>query len=124
MFTGQPAILYRKAQTLLPAWISVIVMINEQDPATFVAIDQADRAWIYKHRKPPGHWRIWIGNYLGDHYHPMILHVPLILTEGEIPYDIDFNVLARNTQNTTFCVGSIFVHAMSSSIRTVDVLFA
>src|SRR3954469_20001876 len=91
LITGSKATLYRKQQVTLAAWVAMANIIAEHDPLTYVTIPAADRAFVFKKRQPPTHWRIWIGDYQGDRTHAAYVHVPIILTDQAILSDPDYD---------------------------------
>ena len=82
--------------------------------AEAVAITQAERDWFRDNLKPPDNWKIWIGRYQGNkgiwtHY-----VVPILGTKDIVDFE-DNTLSPPDTQATTFVIGQLCVHVLSSS---------
>jgi len=80
-----------------------------------IAVSQAERDYFRDNGMPPlDSWKIWIGDYrkqkgVWDHY-----VVPILGAKDSS--DLTAGSFAQpNTQSTTFVVGNLFVHAISST---------
>jgi hypothetical protein len=119
MLTGQKTALYGKGQTVVSAWITMLVMVAEHLDRDKIAISAAERQWLYIKRRPPSHWRIWIGKHCRE-AHPLYTHNVLrIATEEEEIEGLPLDTASEsNTQTSTICLGEhLVIHIMSSSVR-------
>jgi hypothetical protein len=117
LLTGQSTALHKRAQTLLAGWTAMMVMVAEHIDSEMVGISPADRCWLYENRRPPTHWRIWIGRHRRE-AHPLFVHnvLPFAVAAKEIerPEGAD---RAANTQTSTICLGDhLVIHVISSQI--------
>jgi hypothetical protein len=117
MLTGHPTILRRKGQTILSAWIAMMVMVAEYVDKDKIAIPASDRRWLYVNRRAPSHWRIWIGEHRQE-THPLFVHnVISCATEEEFERSTSKAAAELNTQTSTICVGKhLLIHVMSSPV--------
>jgi hypothetical protein len=118
MLKGEALTLYAKQRNIIAAWIAMAVMCSEFGKDSLRAISQADRDYLHNHKIPPlKNWRIWIG-----HYHRGVSHTQwdrralLILPKKEVAQARAAAAvsLAHNTQSTTYTVGEVLIHAISS----------
>lgn len=93
---------------------------NEPEKAS---IPFKDRDYLRLYREPPREWRIWIGRYLRGRWKGYWIHHSVPITEN-IPEELDAPVPLPNTQTTTFIVGQLFVHAMSSALPDITEKFS
>jgi hypothetical protein len=118
MLEKQETMLYRNGQTVVAAWITMMVMVAEHLDPDKIAISATERRWFYTNRRSPSHWRIWIGQHHCE-THPLYTHNVLqIATKEEeiqrLPLD---TMSASNTQTSTICLGEhLIIHVMSSTI--------
>jgi len=112
MILGRPTELTRDDQRTLAVWVLMTVMTSEFSDAEFAAIPQSDRSFLRTFQAPPNNWKILIGNYPDGMTKPYLHHESAQMTyEGAESYD------ALDTQATTYTVGHIYVHAVSSRHR-------
>jgi hypothetical protein len=78
-------------------------------------IRAADRRWFYLNRRPPSHWRIWIGRH-GREKYPLFVHNVLsCATEEKFERSSSNSAAELNTQTSTICLGEhLLIHVMSS----------
>ena len=117
MLSGGQTRLYVKQQTILSAWIGMAVMVGEFEDLSTIAIPQSDRTFLMESRKLPSTWRVWIGRYSRQEWKPRWLHNTLFVAKEDTPGLKDDRIYPPNTQNTTWIVGNIFTHSLSSSLR-------
>ena len=57
--------LFRKDQTILAAWMSMFAMVAEFRSKTErrIAVSAEQRRYLMDQRRPPAHWKIWIGHF-------------------------------------------------------------
>jgi hypothetical protein len=116
LIRGQRAVLNQKAQKAILAWCAMATITGDYLPrdATATAISQGERDWFRDHGVPPDNWKIWIGNYrrqkgIWNHY-----VVPILAAE-DVPQGTTDGLAQPNTQSTTFVVGDLLVHVLSST---------
>lgn len=116
MIGGQRVPLRRPEQRTLAAWIAMSVMCSEFGKDQLQAISPADRETLYRHKVPPKrNWQIWLGRYQRkvsanewDHRALLILPAKKV-SDGATP-----DGRTHNTQSTTYTVGELFIHVVSS----------
>ena len=116
LIQGRRVTLNAAAQRALAAWCAMVTMTGDylpRDPSA-IAISQTERDWLRDDGTPPQNWKIWIGDYrrqkgIWDHY------VVSILGAKDVPKLAPDGSAAPNTQSTSFVVGNLFVHAISST---------
>jgi hypothetical protein len=116
LIEGRRTVLSGSAQDIIAVWCAMATVTAEYltRDETAVAISQVERDWLRDHRTPPENWKIWIGYYPGrkgiwDHY------VVPILGAEDAPQITSDGFAQPNTQTTTFVVGNLLVHALSST---------
>jgi hypothetical protein len=124
LIQGQRTALGSTAQERVAAWCAMATMTAEfidPDPHS-IAVSPADRDWLMQNRTAPPGWRIWIGNYRRKNWIPRWVHFTFPMLEAhEMPAQNDPIPPYPNTQATTFTVGQLYVHAMSSAYpKTIE----
>ena len=77
-----------------------------------VTVSQHDRDLIRSTKAPPPSWRVWLGYYDREKWAGQWMHTTVpILDETDLPPGTP---APPNTQTTTFVVGKLYVHVMSS----------
>jgi hypothetical protein len=89
----------------------MFAMISEFDRLNRIAIPQEDRTYLYNEKAIPNYWRIWLGYYPASA--PYLKKHTFLIGPEERKQRNDAR--PANTQTTTFSVGDILVHAVSSS---------
>ena len=116
MIEGKSVLLRREQQRTFAAWVAMAAMCSEQGDKDWVSIREKDRTWLYKKKVPPqNNWKIWIGRYRRGKWRPHWVHHTLRIVKrerGEIPF---LGKQFFNTQSTTYTVGELLIHAISSS---------
>jgi hypothetical protein len=80
------------------------------------AVTQTERDWFMKNRIPPDNWRVWIGRFQRHKWKGQWIHVNAPILGATDAPDLKPGDLAQpNTQATTFVVGELYVHVMSST---------
>jgi hypothetical protein len=107
------------AQLEVATWCAMATMTAEfidRDPKT-IAITADERKYLMDNRVPPSTgWRIWIARYRRNKWVPQWIHFTFPIlgaqdTKGMNPGDFAY----PNTQATTFVIGELLVHALSST---------
>jgi hypothetical protein len=120
LINGQPAFLDRGAQTTLSAWISMLAMAADLVEPDKSVISKSEHQWLYSKRTAPLNWAIWIGDYKREAWKGHMVHNAMALSNLEHVPEIDEDGVARqNTQATTFVVGRIYAHVVSSVFASV-----
>jgi len=116
MFQGFRSMLDAAAQTQIAAWIAMATTTAEYltHGAGQPSISESDRAHLMKEHEPSSSWRIWIGRHRGAWPGQWARASFSILEADEIPSAVSRNDRSPTTQATTFTVGNLYVHAMSS----------
>ena len=121
LLTGDQTTLHTRQQKLLASWIAMAVMCAEHAQGeTNSAIPQKDRVFFFRNRVlPKSGWRIWIGRYKRDRWSLHWTHHALtISSEKEVLQRTPGSGLPPfNTQSTTYVVGELYIHVMSSAYR-------
>jgi hypothetical protein len=110
MILGSKATLFRREQMTLAIWVLMTVMTSEHSDPEYAAIPQRHRDFLRVFQSPPDNWKIFFARYPKGMTEPYLHHESSeIIFEG-IPSDN-----ALNTQATTYSVGHVYVHAVSST---------
>ena len=119
LIEGHPIKLSLPQQKALAAWIAMAVMCSEFGDKTRIAIHQDHRDILYHHHVPPaGNWRIWIARYhTSEHARRWDHRVLTIVPQKEVDQAAFAAAPFYNTQSTTYRVGELFIHAISSTWR-------
>jgi hypothetical protein len=96
-------------QAVLAKWIAMAVICSEYDHPDMVTVTQQQREMLYKSGIVPDGFRIWIGNFNRVSWPAHWVHHPVAIEK-----------MPLNTQTTTYTVGQIFIHVMSSSTYDVN----
>jgi hypothetical protein len=116
MLNGQTCVLGHEKQQALATWIAMATMTSEflLHEKAQISISQVDRDWLWQQHSPPPDWRIWVGHYGRHRSVEQWVHCSVPIYDGT-------PVIARdgspqcNNQSTTFMIGALFVHAMSTA---------
>jgi hypothetical protein len=122
LILGQSSFLHRKAQSILSAWIAMFVMVAEflDKTGTRVAISSEDRLFLRNNLRAPSNMKIWIGYFERVKWKGRWIHVTIpISDEDHAPQRSEFGVDFPNTQTTTFVIGKLYIHVLSSEIISV-----
>jgi hypothetical protein len=118
LIRGDRTALGRNGQERVAAWCAMATMTAEYiDPDPYsIAVSQSEREWLMNNRTAPQGWRIWIGNYQRYKWIPRWVHFTFpMLDAKDMPKPEDVEPPFPNTQITTFTVGQLYVHTMSSA---------
>lgn len=110
MIQGQKVCLSSANQKTLAIWILMTIMVSEFSDEEFGAIPLADRQFLKAMQSPPSNWKILLGHYPHGIRVPYLHHESAALNLHGAPIDNE----ALNTQATTYTVGHVYVHAVSS----------
>lgn len=117
LFKGMRWALGVNAQQAISRWAIMATMTAEYlsyDPSS-IGVSQAERDFFRANQTPPPGWRVWIAPYNREANVGQWIHCSLpILDTENVPYTFKGEILFPNTQTTTFIVGKLFVHTMSS----------
>ena len=114
---AEPAVFGQAKQARLAAWCAMTAMTGEfLSKSDVVGISQQDRDYLKDKLSPPRRtWKIWMGKYgkgeWGDHRVQNLL--PIVDEDSGISPNADN---APNTQTTSFVIGQLYVHLISSPI--------
>jgi hypothetical protein len=115
LLTGERIGLGPAAQQAIAAWITMACMTAEHiihDPFS-IAISQGDRTQLTDTGVPLSNWKIYVGHYRAWKWNTKYLHTCLpILDIAPDPNGHEKPI--ANTQTSTFVLGNLYVHAMSS----------
>jgi hypothetical protein len=112
----------QRAQSMLSAWIAMFVMVAEflDKTGIGVAISPKDRLFVKANLAAPPSMKIWIGYYERDKWKGVWIHITIpISDENHIPQRSKFGVDFPNMQATTFVIGKLFIHVLSSELTGV-----
>lgn len=116
---GQPFFLERADQTIVAAWAGMAIMAAEFTSPDKVAVSSDDREFLRLRRELPQNWRIWIAHYVRGDWKGFMAHNVMQLTAEHVPETDPHALAVPNTQSTTFVVGELFIHAISSTFERV-----
>lgn len=117
MLDGNAVSLRRREQRTLAAWVAMAVTCSEFEKGSLKAIHQKDREILYQHKVPPRtNWRIWLGRHRGKSFDDH--RALLILPEKKADHAAFAAAPTYNTQSTTYTVGEIFIHVVTSDWAT------
>ena len=113
MILGERIILNTQAQVTISAWSVMISIIAEFTDQSTAAIPGLDRQKFFNTQLPPEGWKIWIGRYKGIQWKQRFRHHGmLVVPKTQIMTD----KTACNTQFSTFVMGELLIHAISSAL--------
>jgi hypothetical protein len=117
LIRGDRTALGFEAQQRVAAWCAMATQTAEfidRDPNT-IAVPQSQRDWLMNNGTVPPGWRIWLADYQRHRWPAQWVHLTLpILEAKDIPDESSTDYVLPNTQTTTFVVGRLYVHVMSS----------
>lgn len=119
LILGQNSLLTRKSQSTLSAWIAMLTMVAEflDKTGTRIAISPNDRLFLRTKLTAPPSMKIWIGYYEKDNWPAVWAHATFpVGSEGIVPRRSELGVDFPNTQTTTFVIGKLYAHILSSDI--------
>ncbi|MEO5796115.1 MAG: hypothetical protein ABIP34_14755 [Rhodoferax sp.] len=115
MILDQPTMLNDREQSQVSAWVTMTCTMAEFTDVRSVAIPAENRAYLMKSKLPPVGWRIFLGRSTDDEF--AYSHTgSAMMTEGSEPPK------SANTQTSTFKIGALLVHAVSSTLFDASVL--
>lgn len=118
LFNGDRISLSKEAQIAIAAWATMVTMTAEYmlDSGSKIAVSREERAAFMNSESPLPDWRVWIGYYPGGIWAHQWEHTSVPIVGGEeLPSAEKVYTPLPNTQTTTFVVGKLYVHTMSSS---------
>ena len=118
LLRGERCALGPEAQTAIAAWATMVTMTAEfmLESAGKVGVSREDRLRLMQTEAPILEWRIWAAYHRGGVYSHGWTHTSLPIVGGEdLPNaELVYSPLP-NTQTTTFVVGELYIHTMSSA---------
>jgi hypothetical protein len=122
LILGKARILDNTQQLALSTWITLISIVAEYTDKPTLSIPTHHRRYLMEKNLPPEGWRIWIGAYSGvrwgechDYRHFGLAIVPKNTFHSIRP--------ECNTQFSTFVIGSLLIHAASTTIQNLTPTF-
>jgi hypothetical protein len=122
LILGQQSLLTKKSQTILAAWIAMFAMVAEfiDKSGTRIGISYEDRLFLKEKLFAPSSMKIFIGHYKKDKWLAVWAHTTIpIASENHVPLRSSFGVDIPNTQTTTFVIGKLYIHLVSSDISSL-----
>lgn len=114
LIAGHPLSINERQQKALAAWAVMAVMCSEFGRDDSRTIAQEDRSILYKYQVPPrANWAVWIGDYDRREWVPQWARHVLEITKEETE-TASKTRRSHNTQSTTFTVGRLYIHCISS----------
>lgn len=106
------------AQAQLAKWCTMATMTSEfiDRDSLGQGVTLAERQLFWKQSVIPPNWRIWIARYRRHKWKGEWIHFTVpILGPEDVPGLKPGDTARPNTQTTTFVIGELYVHVMSSS---------
>jgi len=117
MLLGEKTALYRRSQTAIAAWVTMMVMVSDMLDESMSSIAYEERANFRKSIKTPSHWRIWIGRYEPVPDMSLWTHNVMALASQKVEGPALFSHHDSNSQTSTICLGKhVVIHVMSSPV--------
>jgi hypothetical protein len=118
LILGKPTVLSEEGQRISATWATMAIMVAEFFDPKKVAISQDERFLLRVREIPPMNWKIWIAHFRrGDWAGLWVHNLFPIDPDSSKPYPEDEGIPRPNTQTTTFVVGELYIHALSSAIE-------
>ncbi len=100
----------------ITAWIAVAVTVSEFEDREHITVPRHHRDWLWTTRTAPPDWKIWLGDYARDKWIPQWIHHRFSVTEPGEPPPARRQEAPMNAQTTTYAVGRLYIHALSSAV--------
>jgi len=110
---GHAVTLSASDQKVLSMWVLMTVIVSEWSDPEYQAVPEGDRRFMWSMQSPPAHWKIFLGLHPEGVKDPYLHHESAAFPNGSGDND------ALNTQATSYTVGNLYVHAVSSTIPAV-----
>lgn len=117
LILGSPAALDQEAQRKLAEWITLKVMVGEQNIPEEAVIPQVDRDAFRASRAIPNCLMIWIAKCDAPHWRSAYLRNAAAFS---LPHKMSAYKGGRNTQTTTFGIGNLLVFAVACTSEGLD----
>lgn len=118
LLQGKRSTLGPQSQAQLAKWCAMATMTGEfidKDPIA-KGVTLGERQILWKESTIPPHWRIWIARYQRYKWKVEWIHLTVqILGSEDVPGLKPGDPAPPNTQTTTFVIGELYVHVMSST---------
>jgi hypothetical protein len=106
---------------VLRSWISMFVIVAEGMDRKRRSVPQDEIDFVFTNKGAPFNWRIWVAMIERRQWKTEYLHFVAPIGSGlevQFPHGSDGEArLAFNTQTTTFTLGKVFFHVMSTGNR-------
>jgi hypothetical protein len=116
LIRGNPFRLAAAARSKLAAWIATSVIVSEFENREHVTIPRHHRDWLWTTHTAPPDWKIWLGDYKRGTWLPHWLHHRFSVTGPDERPPAKGEEGPLNTQTTTYVVGQLYVHVISSAV--------
>jgi hypothetical protein len=124
------ALILRKTQCLsqidqqsLAAWTVMISIVAEYTDIPTQSIPDEQRQYLKDNGVPPDGWNIWIGTYVGDKWRQRYRHLGHVVISKNALNALSATLPHYNTQFSTFVIGSLLIHAASTTVRNLIPVF-
>ena len=118
LIEGRSAVMGTAELEAIAAWCVMATMTGEYLTRDFtaIAISQGERDWFRDNGTPPSHWKVWLGHYQRYRWQGLLSHfvVPNLDAKHILRTEEDRRA-PPNTQTTTFVIGNLYAHTMSTS---------
>jgi hypothetical protein len=118
LIQGRTTSLGITAQSKLAAWCTMATMTAEfidRDSGSR-GVSQMERDWLRNNSGVPDNWRIWIARFQRYKWKPQWIHLTLPILGSEDSAGLKPGDTApANTQATSFVIGELYVHVLSST---------
>jgi len=118
LILGNPATLDRNAQAVLARWITLKVMVGEQNVPGDAVIPQGDRDAFRIAGVIPPYIKIWIATSVVPDWRASYFTEAATLALAEAPMP---DSRGKNVQTTAFGMGALFVYTMVSPATGIDI---
>jgi hypothetical protein len=113
LLRGQPVTLTQDDQIKLARWISLKVVIAEQENPSDAVVRQPARTLFMEIGKIPAKMKIYVANHDNFHWYTVFMHQSGI---GSRPGTQPIFRQGKNLQTSTFTVGHLFTYTVISTI--------
>lgn len=120
LILAEEAIVKHDVMTDLAAWAAIVSIMAEFDDTKTQAIPKADVEYIFQHRRPPPHWKIMCGQYIGSRSAPTRYHHTSALA-GNIHKINKIEHRKPNVQISIHILGKLIIYAASSTCHEFSI---
>lgn len=124
LILGDDTTIENNHQLSIAAWTVMTSIIAEFTDRPTASIPAAHRQLLKASGRPPEGWIIWIGSYYGTEWRQRYKHHGLTCIDTSV---MSFTQAASckpgcNTQTSTFVMGELFIHTLSSTLSDLHML--